>query len=169
MFGLRRRSLGQPAVIGGSSGARTAILHRRASPISLCARSPLDGATAPRQEDHCPAPSAKVRTRKPSLPHTRSRHDSSEHTVPAASSRSLTAEARVRSQAGICGIYGVESGAVTGFSPSTSAFPLLHMRTSFLYHRSHIISENDIVIKCNTVQFEILLMSVTSEVILKLV
>jgi hypothetical protein len=36
----------------------------------------------------------------------------------------LVVEARLRSLAGLCEICGVESAIGTGFSPSTSAFPL---------------------------------------------
>jgi hypothetical protein len=41
----------------------------------------------------------------------------------AVSRRPLTAEARVRSWVGTCGICGGHSGTGTGFSPSTSVFP----------------------------------------------
>jgi hypothetical protein len=43
--------------------------------------------------------------------------------VQAVSRRPPTAEARVRSRVSPCGICGGQSGAVTGFSPSTSVFP----------------------------------------------
>jgi hypothetical protein len=35
----------------------------------------------------------------------------------------VTAEGRVRSQASLCGIRGLQSGTRPGFSPSTSVFP----------------------------------------------
>jgi hypothetical protein len=41
----------------------------------------------------------------------------------AVSRRPLTAEARVRSRVGPCGICGGQSGTGTGFSPSTLVFP----------------------------------------------
>jgi hypothetical protein len=41
----------------------------------------------------------------------------------AVSRRPLTAEVRVRSRVGQCGISGGQSGTGTGFSPSTSVFP----------------------------------------------
>jgi hypothetical protein len=41
----------------------------------------------------------------------------------AVSRRPLTAEARVRSRIGPCGICGGQSGTGTGYSPSTSVFP----------------------------------------------
>jgi hypothetical protein len=41
----------------------------------------------------------------------------------AISRRPLTAEARVRSRFGPCGICGGQSGTGKGFSPSTSVFP----------------------------------------------
>jgi hypothetical protein len=41
----------------------------------------------------------------------------------AVSRRSLTVEAQVRRQISQCGICGGQSGAGTGFSPSTSVFP----------------------------------------------
>jgi hypothetical protein len=41
----------------------------------------------------------------------------------AVSRRPLTAETRVRSRVGPCGICGGQSGTGTGFSASTSAFP----------------------------------------------
>jgi hypothetical protein len=44
--------------------------------------------------------------------------------------RPLTAEVRVRDQVNPCGIFGGQSGTVTGFSPSSSAFPL-----SISFHR----------------------------------
>ena len=44
----------------------------------------------------------------------------------AVSRRYLTAEARVRSQAGPCEICSGQSGIGTGFSPRTSAFPCQH-------------------------------------------
>jgi hypothetical protein len=43
--------------------------------------------------------------------------------VQAVSRRPLTAEARVRSRVGPCGICGGQSGTGTGYSPSTSGFP----------------------------------------------
>jgi hypothetical protein len=41
----------------------------------------------------------------------------------AVSRRPLTAEARVRSRASLCGICDGQSDTGTGFSPSTSVFP----------------------------------------------
>jgi hypothetical protein len=41
----------------------------------------------------------------------------------AVSRQPLTAEARVRSRVGSCGICGGQSGTGTGFSPSTLVFP----------------------------------------------
>ena len=51
----------------------------------------------------------------------------------AVSRRPLTAEARARSRVGPCGFCGGQSGAGTGFSPSTSIFPL-----SISFHRCSI-------------------------------
>jgi hypothetical protein len=47
----------------------------------------------------------------------------------AVSSWPLTAEARVRSRVGPCGICGEQSGTGTGFSPSTSIFPCQFLST----------------------------------------
>ena len=48
----------------------------------------------------------------------------------AVSRRPLTAETRVRSRVGLCGICGGQSGTGTGFSPSTSVFPCHSHSTS---------------------------------------
>jgi hypothetical protein len=56
----------------------------------------------------------------------------------AVSRRPLTAEARVRSRVGPCGIYGGQSGTGTGFFPSTSVFPCqFHSteKTNHLHYR----------------------------------
>jgi hypothetical protein len=42
----------------------------------------------------------------------------------AVSRRPLTAEARVSSRVNLCGICGRQSGIGTGFSPSSSVFPV---------------------------------------------
>ena len=54
-------------------------------------------------------------------------------TVQAASRRSLTVEARVRSQACRYGFCGGQSVSVTGFSPSTSVFPCQYHSTNAPY------------------------------------
>jgi hypothetical protein len=54
------------------------------------------------------------------------------------SRRPLTAKARVRSRVSPCGICGGQSGIGTGFSPSTSVFPL-----SVAFHPCSIIWKNE--------------------------
>jgi len=53
------------------------------------------------------------------------------------SHRLLDAEARLQSQAILFGIFGGQRGAVTGFSPSTSAFPSQHHSTDGSYSLIH--------------------------------
>jgi hypothetical protein len=59
------------------------------------------------------------------------------------SCRSFTAEACVRSQASLCGIYGGQSSTGAGFSPSISVFPgRYHFSSasySLVYHRRYVI------------------------------
>jgi hypothetical protein len=56
----------------------------------------------------------------------------------AVSYRALTTEARVRSWVSPCGICSGQSGTGTGFSPSTSVFPL-----SVSFHRCSIRRKNE--------------------------
>jgi hypothetical protein len=64
----------------------------------------------------------------------------------AVSRRSVTAEARVRSQADPCGICGGQNSTQTGFSRSNAVLPYQYhsnntpyVHISFIYHWSHII------------------------------
>jgi hypothetical protein len=59
--------------------------------------------------------------------------------VQAVSSRSVTAEARIRDSA--CGTCGGRSGSGTGFSPSSSVFPCQYHSTVALH--THISSVDE--------------------------
>jgi hypothetical protein len=62
--------------------------------------------------------------------------------VQADSRCTLTMDARIQSQAGLCEIRGEQSGTRTAVSPSTSVLPYQHHSTgapqSFIYDRRHI-------------------------------
>jgi hypothetical protein len=57
----------------------------------------------------------------------------------AVSRESITAEARVQSQANPRGVYGGQNGTGSGFSPSTHTASCMRHIHSLIYHRRYII------------------------------